>query len=70
MDANDFREFGKAAVDYVADYNESLRERDVLPDVKPGFLFEKLPQEAPQTSEHWKQILEDVDKLIVPGVSA
>mgnify|MGYP000303582984 CR=1 FL=1 len=27
MDAKEFREFGKAAVDYVADYLESLRER-------------------------------------------
>lgn len=29
MDAESFREFGKAAVDYLADYLENIRERSV-----------------------------------------
>lgn len=27
MDANDFREFGRAAIDFVADYLENVQER-------------------------------------------
>ena len=69
MDEKEFREFGKAAVDFVANYNETLRDRDVLPSIKPGYLTDLIPQEAPKTSESWQQILEDVEKHIIPGVS-
>lgn len=30
MDVNEFREFGRAAIDFVADYLENIRERCVL----------------------------------------
>lgn len=30
MDADSFREFGKATIDYLADYLENIRERSVL----------------------------------------
>lgn len=30
MDAESFREFGKAAIDYLADYLENIRERSVI----------------------------------------
>jgi hypothetical protein len=30
MDAESFREFGKAAIDYLADYLENIRERSVV----------------------------------------
>lgn len=30
MDAEQFREFGKAAVDYIADYYETIRDRYVV----------------------------------------
>ena len=48
---SEFREFGKAMIDYVADYLENIRDRPVLPDVKPGYLKELLPQEAPAEPE-------------------
>jgi len=69
MNTEEFREFGKAAIDYIAEYNESLRDRDVLPNVKPGYLIDQLPKEVPQTSENWKDILNDIDKMIVPGMT-
>ena len=49
--ASEFREFGKAMVDFVADYLENIRERPVLPAVKPGYLKEMLPEEAPADPE-------------------
>lgn len=35
----EFREFGHAMIDYVADYLDNIRDRKVLPDVKPGNLI-------------------------------
>ncbi|CAG9826126.1 unnamed protein product [Diabrotica balteata] len=69
MDVTEFREFGKAAVDYIADYIETIRERPVLPSVQPGYLGELLPKEAPQTGESWQDVLQDVDRIIMPGLT-
>ncbi|XP_075150252.1 alpha methyl dopa-resistant [Haematobia irritans] len=69
MDAKTFREFGKAAVDYVADYMENIRDCDILPSVEPGYLYDRLPKDMPETSENWKDVLKDVDEIIKPGVT-
>ena len=68
MDDQEFREFGKAMVDYIADYNENLRDRSVLPKVEPGYLSQMVPDEAPQKPESWKNVLKDVERVIMPGV--
>lgn len=69
MDADQFREFGKAAVDYIADYYETIRDRPVLSNVQPGYLGDLLPKEPPQTGESWRDILQDVDRIIMPGIT-
>ena len=69
MNEKDFRDFGTAMVNYIADYHENIRERDVLPDVKPGYLHDRIPNEAPEKAETWRQIMHDVEKHIMPGVS-
>lgn len=43
MDAEAFRKYGKEMVDFVADYWESLPARKPLPDVQPGYIWEKVP---------------------------
>ncbi|CAG9825355.1 unnamed protein product [Phaedon cochleariae] len=69
MDTQEFREFGKAAVDYIADYFETLRERSVHHSVEPGYLSEHLPKEVPKKGESWQTVLKDVDKLVQPGLT-
>jgi len=69
MDTNEFIDFAKATVDFIADYSENLRSRSVLPDVEPGYLIKALPKEMPQKSEKWQEVLKDMEKYIMPGVS-
>ncbi|XP_054743018.1 3,4-dihydroxyphenylacetaldehyde synthase 2-like [Anastrepha obliqua] len=69
MDAQTFREFGKAAVDFIADYMENIRDCDVLPSVAPGYLFDLLPEELPEKPEQWKEVLQDINKFIKPGLT-
>jgi len=40
----------------------------VLSSVKPGYLRPLLPVEAPNDPENWKDVMTDVEKLIMPGV--
>ena len=55
-------------VEYIADYLENIRERRVFPDVKPGYLRDLVPSEAPDQSEPWDNIIKDVERVIMPGV--
>ena len=68
MDFKTYREKGKETVDYIADYLENIRNRRVFPDVKPGYIRELLPSEAPQQPEQWNDIFADVERVIMPGV--
>lgn len=41
----------------------------VLPSVEPGFLQKQLPNEAPEKSEDWKTVMEDLNDKIMPGIT-
>ncbi|XP_066596286.1 3,4-dihydroxyphenylacetaldehyde synthase 2-like [Prorops nasuta] len=69
MESSEFREFGKAMVDFLIEYQEGLRDRSVLPDVEPGYLSKLLPEEAPEKSESWKDVLKDCEQFILPGMT-
>lgn len=69
MNTSEFVEFAKMMIDFIANYTDTLRDRNVLPDVEPGYLNKLLPEEAPQKAEKWQEVLNDVEKYIIPGVS-
>ncbi|XP_063358387.1 3,4-dihydroxyphenylacetaldehyde synthase [Cydia amplana] len=69
MNSTEFREFGKAAIDLMADYYDSIRTRDVLPSVEPGYLLKMLPESAPEEPENWKDVLKDFNEAIIPGIT-
>ena len=59
---------GKEMVDYIADYLENIRDRRVFPDVKPGYMRDLVPENAPMEGEKWENIFNDVETVIMPGV--
>ncbi|XP_033227289.1 aromatic-L-amino-acid decarboxylase [Belonocnema kinseyi] len=69
MDAPGFTEFAKAMIDYITDYLENIRDRRVLPTVEPGYIKPLLPDEAPQTPERWEDVMADIERVIMPGVT-
>ena len=69
MPAADFREYGHQLVDWIADYFASSDEIRVTPKVEPGFLREALPEAAPAEGEAMVDILADVDRFIMPGMT-
>lgn len=56
-------------VDYIADYLEGIERRPVYPDVEPGYLRPLIPTTAPQEPEAYEDIIKDIEKIIMPGVS-
>ncbi|KAM5190241.1 aromatic-L-amino-acid decarboxylase isoform 2-T2 [Callospermophilus lateralis] len=69
MDASEFRRRGKEMVDYVADYLEGIEGRPVYPNVEPGYLRPLIPTEAPQEPEAFEDVINDLEKIIMPGVT-
>ena len=68
MDEETCRKMGKDMIDYVVKYRKSLGERRPQPDVKPGYLKELIPSEAPNKPDKWEDLMRDIDRLIMPGV--
>ncbi|HXG65494.1 MAG TPA: pyridoxal-dependent decarboxylase [Blastocatellia bacterium] len=69
MPAEEFRHYGHQVVDWIADYLANNHRLPVLAQVRPGYLKEALPESAPERGESFEQILADVDRFIVPGVT-
>ncbi|XP_030580553.1 histidine decarboxylase-like isoform X1 [Archocentrus centrarchus] len=68
MQGEEYNRRGKEMVDYITKYLGSIRERRVIPDVKPGYMRQLLPETAPTEPEDWENIFNDIEKVIMPGV--
>lgn len=69
MTSDEFREYGRELVDWIADYLERVEDLPVLSKVSPGDVRAKLPQHPPEKSEPFDRVLADVDEIIVPGLT-
>lgn len=47
----------------------SNSNRRVLPSVEPGYLRPLIPSEAPQRPESWEDVMADIERVIMPGVT-
>src|SRR5438874_1905740 len=63
-----FREQLHQLADWIADYRETIGERPVAPNAKPGAILAALPAEPPEDGESFGKILTDIDRVIVPGL--
>jgi len=69
MTPEEFRLYGRAVVDWIADYYQRVESLPVLAQVEPGQIRAALPSEPPVTGEAFETILKDVGELILPGVT-
>jgi aromatic-L-amino-acid decarboxylase len=69
MSPDDFRKYGRAMVDWIADYYENVEEYPVLSQVQPGYLRGQLPEQPPQEGQPFEDILADLGEIILPGVT-
>src|SRR3990172_5918500 len=69
MSPEDFRQYGRAVVDWIADYYQQIESFPVLSQSLPGQIRALLPSHPPLEGESFDTILNDVHKIIVPGVT-
>jgi aromatic-L-amino-acid/L-tryptophan decarboxylase len=69
MTPDEFRRHGRDVVDWIADYMEHVEKLPVLSKARPGDVRAALPREPPLKGEPFELVLEDVDRIILPGIT-
>ncbi len=65
----EFRRAGHQLIDWIADYRSRVGTLPVMARTAPGEIRSSLPTEPPERGEAFQAILNDLDKIIVPGLS-
>lgn len=69
MSPDEFRRWGHALVDWLAEYQNRVETLPVLSRVKPGEIRAQLPSTAPEKGEPFKNIVADLNRVILPGIT-
>jgi len=69
MNAEEFRTWGRALIDWIADYQQGIEQYPVKSQVRPGEIRAQLPAAAPSQGEPFDAILRDVQQIILPGIT-
>jgi len=65
----EFRAHGRAVIDWIADYLDTIEGRPVLARVQPGEVRARLPALAPAHGEPFADVLRDLEEIILPGIT-
>ncbi len=65
----EFRKYAHQFVDWMADYLESKEKYAVKSMVRPGEIYDHLPEHPPQESESIDSIMDDFQNIIMPGMT-
>ncbi len=69
MTPEEFRAAGHRLVDWIADYRARVGELPVMARTAPGEIKAALPALPPVEPEPFDRILQDLDRIVVPGLS-
>lgn len=69
MSTEAFRQHGHELIEWIASYMERVDSLPVLSTLNPGELRRQLPPSPPQQGEPFAQIMADVDRIIMPGIT-
>jgi aromatic-L-amino-acid decarboxylase len=69
MTPDEFRKAGHQLIDWIADYRKNVADLNVMAQTAPGEIRALLPSSPPDSPESFDAILEDLEKIILPGLS-
>lgn len=69
MDLLEFEKNAHQVVRWMIDYRATIDERPVKSLVAPGKIMSQLPSAAPENTEDFSAIIDDVNRIIMPGVT-
>lgn len=69
MDAKQFRELGRALVDWIAEYRETVESRAVMSPVRPGEIRARFPRQPPEHGGAAHEIFARLEADVLPGIT-
>lgn len=69
MPIEEFRKNGYQFVDWIADYLQDIEKYPPLSQVSPGDILKRIPQYPPQKGVDIENVLKDVDKILLEGIT-
>lgn len=69
MSSEEFRKNGYKLVDWIADYLTNIEKYPPLSQVNPGDILKRIPQKPPTNGEAIENVLADVDKILMDGIT-
>ena len=69
MAGSQLRTDGPAALEWAASYLERVGDLPVLAQVEPGAIRAALPTAAPEQAEPFSAVLQDLEEILLPGVT-
>jgi aromatic-L-amino-acid/L-tryptophan decarboxylase len=69
MPSEEFRKNGHQLVEWIADYLSNIEKYPPLSLVNPGDISKQIPNSPPQKGEEIEKVLNDVDKILMDGIT-
>lgn len=69
MPIEEFRKSGHQLIDWIADYLNDIEKYPPLSQVNPGDILKRIPESPPQKGEDIENVLKDVDKILMDGIT-
>jgi aromatic-L-amino-acid decarboxylase len=69
MTIDEFRKHAHELVEWMAGYMDNIENYPVKSSVKPGDIFNSIPDQAPEESESFDFFLKDLNNILMPGIS-
>ena len=69
LNPKNFKKASDPIIDWIDNYMKNIAEYPVKSKVKPGDVYEQIPNEAPDESEPMEKIIKDLEEVILPGIS-
>ncbi|HJX71090.1 MAG TPA: pyridoxal-dependent decarboxylase [Bacteroidales bacterium] len=64
-----FKKHASDVIDWIAEYYEHIETYPLKSAVRPRDIFNQLPANPPEQGEDFKSLLEDFEKIIIPGMT-
>ncbi len=69
MTPDEFRKHAHELVEWMAGYMENVESYPVKSIVKPGEIFNRIPDEPPVHGEQFDSFIKDFDEILMPGIT-
>jgi len=69
MPPEEFRKYGYQLIDWITEYLKDAEKYPVLSRINPGDVKNKIPSKPPVKPEQFHDVLSDIDKIIMPGMT-